>query len=447
MSTNENSKNALQAGTILTSPNQTYIIRRVLGRGGFGITYLAECQVMMGNISRPFPVCIKEFFPKDAGERMSDTSTMTYSNAIKDKVQIALKDFMGEARRLSALAGKHANIVAVNEVFEANNTAYYVMEYLEGSTLQTLIDKNGALSQDKMLSIMTPIVDAVAFLHREHLTHLDIKPANIMIVDTADGKQRPVLIDFGLSKHYNDDGSATSTIAQGGFSEGFSPREQYGLIKTFTPTADVYAIGATMLYCLTAKRLESSLTLTDEDIVNAIPTTVSPKLHDALIGALALHHKNRTADAGALLSTLPSIKADTDNDTKTKLITNNKRTKNDEISKVNPDIPVVNNEQGNNKRTILNKPLVLCMIGVIVAAVAFIVVYLLVNTKSSVDDEYDDHDYETMDDGEYNTGYYDYNDPVAYSSDTTEYAYPTEEVEAIDTTYYVEEVPAEAVAY
>ena len=109
-----------------------------------------------------------------------------------------------------------------------------------------------------MLALMAPIVDAVAYLHRNRLTHLDIKPQNIMLATADDGSMRPVLIDFGLSKHYDANGNATSTVNTLACSDGYSPVEQYSGITTFSPSSDVYALGATMLACLIGKTPQKS---------------------------------------------------------------------------------------------------------------------------------------------------------------------------------------------
>ncbi len=287
---------ALQPDSRLTSPQATYIIRRVLGLGGFGITYLADMQV--GNIVIPEAVCIKEFFPRTLCERDGDTHTMSYSNPTRDQVERARRDFLGEARRLASLAAeKCSGIVTVNEVFETNNTAYYVMEYLRGCSLADFVKSNGVMTWTQVKALFDKLIAAVDFLHKNHVTHLDIKPANIMLVNKPEGMW-PVLIDFGLSKHYNEDGSATSTINSQGFSDGYAPIEQYGGITQFSPASDVYAIGATMLFCLTGQRPEASTQA--PDFADKIPGEVPQTDRDILLKALSLSVKSRYPDANAL---------------------------------------------------------------------------------------------------------------------------------------------------
>ena len=173
-------------------------------------------------------------------------------------------------RRLQKIGVSHPNIVSVNEVFEANNTAYYVMEYIDGESLRSYVQRNGPLGEAGLRRLLLPVMDAVEALHAERLTHLDIKPDNIMLARRKDGSIRPVLIDFGLAKHYGADGTPTSTVNTLGCSAGYSPMEQYMGIRTFSPTADVYALGATMLYCLTGETPCVANEITSDDISGAI---------------------------------------------------------------------------------------------------------------------------------------------------------------------------------
>ncbi len=302
----ETNNHALQSGTILHGQS-AYTIERVLGSGGFGITYLASTTFMHGNIAIKGFVAIKEHFLSDYCERTPGQTQIMVANTakIQQLVANARKDFLAEARRLSKLGVRHNNIVRVNEVFEANGTAYFVMEYLDGMSLQDYIKKNGPLDEAAMRAILAPIIDAVAFLHRNRFTHLDIKPANIMLTKAPDGTMRPVLIDFGLSKHYDESGNATSTINTCGASDGYAPVEQYQGIRTFSPTADVYALGATMLACLTGSRPSASANwLPGEPEATIATLSASNDLKAVLTRSLSSAAHDRYADAGALQTAL-----------------------------------------------------------------------------------------------------------------------------------------------
>lgn len=262
--------NTLPKGQILQSPHYTYRIESVLGGGGFGITYLATANIKVGNVSLKGKFAIKEHFVSSDCEREPDSSRVVYSNPAKERVENSKKDFISEAKRLHKIGVNHPNIVKVNEVFEANNTAYYVMEYLEGESLRSFVNKNGALKEDGLPSIMNPIIEAVEYLHENRMTHLDIKPDNIMLSHDENGNIRPVLIDFGLSKHYDKNGNPTSTINTLGCSDGYAPVEQYAGITTFSPSADIYALGATMWFCLTGKNPKRSSELNEGELASIV---------------------------------------------------------------------------------------------------------------------------------------------------------------------------------
>lgn len=216
---------ALPAGTILRGKSgREYKITDVLGAGGFGITYKAMSIVKVNeHFSVPAYFAIKEHFVKGC-YRSTDKSGVLYSASIKHDVEQSRKDFEKEARVLMTLNGESSHIVKVNELFESNGTCYYVMEFLDGKSLQRYMDDYGktnsrrGLSEEKALSLLVPVASAVGMLHRHELLHLDIKPDNIMLkTDPVRGTVTPVLIDFGLAKHFDKKGNPTSHLtAKGG---------------------------------------------------------------------------------------------------------------------------------------------------------------------------------------------------------------------------------------
>lgn len=292
----------LQSGQRLDSGSNQYIIRSVLGSGGFGITYSASFSTTIGSLPVQVIVAIKEHFLKNDCDR-DDSHAITYSKPASDRVENSLRTFISEARRLQSISGGHPNIVHVSEVFSANNTAYYVMEYIEGRSLAELVRETGPLSWQNTYELMKPIVGAVAYLHNNKITHLDIKPANIMLASENDSV-RPVLIDFGLSKHYNEDGSATSALNIQGYSDGFAPIEQYAGISTFSPMSDVYSLAATIIFCLTGKTPPPALQLDRETADRLIPGDVPQNVRHILLDALKMRPNERINNAGALLSAL-----------------------------------------------------------------------------------------------------------------------------------------------
>lgn len=239
-------KDSLAVGTLLTSPKRTYRIEKVLGAGGFGITYLVSSEIMVDNVPVVTHFALKEHFVKKSCERKESRVCSTSNNSAD--VEKSRENFISEARRLNKISSSHNNIVRVNENFTANDTAYYAMEFIDGPSLRKVVRQNGnnPLTWDESMRLIIPISDALSYLHENRLTHLDIKPDNI-ILDSKKGN-RPVLIDFGLSKHYDKKGEATSTIRITGCSDGYSPIEQYVGITTFSPKADVYALAAVVFH-------------------------------------------------------------------------------------------------------------------------------------------------------------------------------------------------------
>ena len=261
----------LQSNTTLQGGK--YRIERVLGQGGFGITYLAT------QLSLQRKVAIKEFFMKDFCSRDESTLTMSAPSTGSSKlVEQYRKKFIKEARNLARL--NHPHIISVIDVFEENGTVYYVMPYLVGGSLQDYVKAHGALSESMAMKYVKQIAGALKYMHEEqHICHYDVKPANILL----DDKGNAVLIDFGISKNYDAQGQETTTTPVG-MSEGYAPIEQYQQnVEEFSPASDVYALGATLYFLLhgirpvsavhrasgTALLMSKQLSQGVKDIINA----------------------------------------------------------------------------------------------------------------------------------------------------------------------------------
>ena len=232
----------LQAGSLLGGGK--YKIEKVLGQGGFGITYLAE-QTSLGR-----KVALKEFFMEGLCNRDVATSHVSVPSVGSKKLVERFKQkFIKEARMIASFDNSH--IISIHDVFEENGTAYYVMEYLGGKSLSVIVNEQGIMSETLAMKYIRQVADALAEVHANNLLHLDVKPANIML----NKKGEAVLIDFGISKHYDEAGNQTSS-ALIGTSEGYAPIEQYeaGALDSFTPATDIYALGATLFFLLTGTR-------------------------------------------------------------------------------------------------------------------------------------------------------------------------------------------------
>ena len=319
-------KYTLSIGAKLHSPKRTYTVEKVLGQGGFGITYKVSANLQVENVTIRTYFAIKEFFMSDACER-NDNDSICYSSPVKDKVEESRKDFLAEAQRLNKISLEHPNIIHVNEVFEANNTVYYVMEYLDAGSLRCYVREHGALSESEALAIMMPIMNAMDYLHQHRMTHLDIKPDNVMLKHDPDtGEIIPVLIDFGLSKHYDKNGNPTSTMRASGFSDGYAPVEQYTGIYTFSPQADVYALAATLYYALVGKDPVIATELSEEKIRVAL-NGKSNHVVSAIVEAMRMHKGERTLSVRKMMQTLDGVSSEPLNKTKQAEVHKTKRIK------------------------------------------------------------------------------------------------------------------------
>lgn len=259
-----------------------YKIEKILGQGGFGITYLATQELLDRK------VCIKEFFFKDSCGRTPKGEVILGTVGNKNLVELFLKKFIKEAKILSQL--EHPNIVQILDVFKENGTAYYVMDYIKGSSLDDVIKNNGCLNEEQSIAYVSQISKALDYLHQRKINHLDVKPANIMI---RHSDNKAILIDFGVSKQYDYDGEQTSTTPIG-ISHGYAPIEQYspGGVSKFSPQADIYALGATFYKLLLGKTLPSAAEILSNGLP-ALPITLSYKTRFILEKSLAPRKNDR----------------------------------------------------------------------------------------------------------------------------------------------------------
>lgn len=271
-------ENALTIGSILKGAT-TYTIEKQLHQGGFGMTYLAKARIMVGNIPQVAMFSIKEFFIGKICSRDANGNVLV-AQENQQLFKQAKQDFREEAEILHSL--KHANIVPVNEVFEQNNTVYYVMAYLGNvSIYQYVSEQGGALSENQARKIVSALSGALSYLHNRHILHLDIKPDNVMMMgDGASAK--PVLIDFGQAVYF-ENGKPKRNKGIGGYSRGFSPLELKQTVTEFQPSLDIYSLAATLLYMLTGKEPCDASEQSVHKIYRALPEDVSQNTMDAII--------------------------------------------------------------------------------------------------------------------------------------------------------------------
>lgn len=296
---------ALPLKTVLKSGLHEYKVVEVLGAGGFGITYKVVAPIQVGNVVANTYFVIKEHFLKGCW-RAEDKMSVRYAPTLEADIKMTRKDFIDEAKRLNKLGQKTPNIVKVNEVFEANGSAYYVMEYLDGGDLLHYVLQYGPLSEEDAVRLIVIVAKAVGLLHEQDLLHLDIKPDNIVLkTDAETGRKFPVLIDFGIAKHFDKSGKPTSHLVAKGASEGYAPMEQYAEISHFAPEIDVYALGATLYFLLTGKQPPEAFDIHSfRDLQDNLPSGISTQTVDALAAAMKPSKHERTQTVSAFIQDL-----------------------------------------------------------------------------------------------------------------------------------------------
>lgn len=281
----------LNPGTLLA--NGRYTVKAVLGQGGFGITYLGE-QTGLGR-----KVAIKEFFMDDFCDRDAVSSAVSSATKSGTSVIERFKEkFIKEARLIATFSNNH--IIKIHDVFEENGTAYYVMEFLEGKSLKDIVEEFGPLCEDEALYYIRQVADALFEVHNAKMLHLDVKPANIML----NKKSEAVLIDFGISKRYDEGGGQTSATPVG-VSAGYTPVEQYvqGGIDNFSPSTDIYSLAAT-LYFLLAGKVPPEASVVQEDGLPPLPSTVSQATVETITRTMCCRRRERPQSIPEFLALL-----------------------------------------------------------------------------------------------------------------------------------------------
>ena len=271
-----------------------YRIEKVLGQGGFGITYSGYQTNLEAKVA------IKEFFMKDLCNRDATTSQVSVGSVgSRETVETFRQKFLKEARNIFRL--KHKHIISVIDVFEENGTAYYVMEHVGGGSLAGKV-LHGALPEEDAVRYTRQVADALAFVHSKRMMHLDVKPANILL----DDNDNAVLIDFGLAKQYDTEGHQTSSTPVG-ISHGYAPLEQYkrGGVSTFSPATDIYSLGATLFKLVTGITPPEASDVNDEGLP-ALPQEISAPVRRAIEAAMQPKRKDRPQSVAEFLNLLES---------------------------------------------------------------------------------------------------------------------------------------------
>jgi len=271
----------LPPGTIL---QDKYLLGRALGQGGFGITYLAW------DLNLKLNLAIKEFLPQQLAYRTDGrTKISVYKKSLAAEFIYGREKFLEEAQTLARFI-EHPNVVSVRDYFEANGTAYLVMQYHEGFTLQNYLTRKGrVIPVRQAFSIFMPVLDALRGVHAVGILHRDISPDNLLI----EKKGRVVLIDFGAARQAMGEKSKSLSVIM---KAGFSPPEQYQSRGKQGPWTDIYAVAATMYWTITGKTpLESIDRMAEDDLKrpSQIGIAIEPRQERALLKALSVKASDR----------------------------------------------------------------------------------------------------------------------------------------------------------
>lgn len=241
---------ALRPNTIL---HGKYLIGNVLGQGGYGITYIGF------DLTLELKVAIKEYFPTDKAMRSNERGNMLYwrrGEGTQGNWRAGCDQFLFEARKMAKI-NAIPEIVSVRDTFEENNTAYIVMDFVPGVTMKDYMRKNGCFRFDDCMQLLLPLIEGLDRVHRQGIIHRDISPDNLMI--TPEGKV--YLLDLGAAKDMKDSRNLTVAASK----KGFSPIEQNSSSGQVGPWTDVYALAASIYYCIYGKVVPPSLARFEED--------------------------------------------------------------------------------------------------------------------------------------------------------------------------------------
>lgn len=282
----EENLHCLRKGTRLIG---RYTIEGVLGQGGFGITYLGIDEL------HEKKVAIKEFFPQGIVTRnieYQDTVTVTFVGE-KDNYEKGKERFLKEARTMAKFS-KDEGIVKALDFFEINNTAYIVMEYLEGITLKQYLRENQRIAPEDLIELLVPLIESLDEIHSQGMIHRDISPDNIMVL--PDGRIK--LMDFGAARDYTEFGEKSLSIV---LKPGYAPPEQYQTHGIQGPWTDIYALCATMYKCITGENPPDAIERVMDDSlkkISAFGIPVLPQIEEAIIKGMSVAANDRYQNVG-----------------------------------------------------------------------------------------------------------------------------------------------------
>ncbi|MCD8363544.1 MAG: serine/threonine protein kinase [Lachnospiraceae bacterium] len=296
----KNEVHQLPVGTIL---HERFLVGAVLGEGGFGITYIGK------DILLDMKVAIKEYYPSEVANRYHEQSlSISVSQGEKARAyEEGIRKYLDEARILAKFC-KDPNIVEVRDYFKENNTAYIVMEFLDGQDLQKYLTENDPMAFDEAYRMLKPVMYSLTEVHKQGLIHRDISPANLMLLGSGNVK----LLDFGTARGINYAGQNSLSVI---LKPGYAPAEQYTSHGVQGAWSDVYAMCATIYKLITGKTPENSINRVTQDTL--LPplfcgAVISPAQEQVLLKGLAVQRNERIRSMESLIAELDAASKKTD---------------------------------------------------------------------------------------------------------------------------------------
>ena len=381
---NEKYPLALNEGSVLAGQ---YIIEKVLGQGGFGITYQAKDHKSGGKVA------VKEYFPDSLVTR-NRTTVIPFTGERGEGYQYGKECFLKEAETLGRFIGNE-NIVRIHSYFEENGTAYFVMDFVDGTSFDDYIrDHRGKLSFDETARILIPVMDALNAVHAKGIIHRDVTPDNIYL--TRDGTVK--LLDFGAARYSIGEKSRSLDVV---LKHGFAPKEQYTRHGKQGPFTDIYALGATFYFALTGKRPPDSIDRIDEDnlvLPSVLGVTISKEAENAILKALAVQPSDRYQSMADFKRDMLALEGKKDQITQTEenanveLVPENNQQGSDSSS--DPKVLTENTDGLSNKEpakdqlSASNNKAIFIVLGVVAVTILGAVIYYLNNSYSNAAYDY-----------------------------------------------------------
>lgn len=294
-------------GTVLTHGKHPITITEILSDNALGFTYRGIATINRpGEKTRRMDVVIREHFMAYCSDRAEDGKTVSTPEDIMPTVAGCLEIFKEASQIRREISDSHPAIINVQDVFEENNTYYYVVEFLKGQTLEEYINEHGPLSVEKAIDLLSPIFLGAIKFHYRHSIHTGMTPKHIRFT-SDNGKMRPVLFSLYSTMHFDENGRRNWDVQSVKCLEGYAPPEQYGEIEQFLPQIDIYSLAATFVFTISGRHLPDSRTLTEESLREALPPTLPETYTETLLHALCPDYTQRTSSLSSFMDDMNLI--------------------------------------------------------------------------------------------------------------------------------------------